>query len=119
LCKEGNCFTAVADPQALAQVADTLSQHATAGRLSRVCDRWIYTACVCFGLDLDHQRPGGFGYCYSVYQVEYSRNLLFKVGAQMDRVFDNRHRSDPIPAGRADPAHVVRRQTTPRLQRHR
>jgi hypothetical protein len=86
--KEGNCFTAVADPQALAQVADTLSQHATAGRLSRVCDRWIYTACLCFGLDLDHQRRSGFGYCYSVYQVEYSRNLLFKVGAQMDRVFD-------------------------------
>jgi hypothetical protein len=65
-----------------------LSQHATAGRLSRVGDRWICTACLCFGLDLDHQRRSGFGYCYSVYQVEYSRNLLFKVGAQMDRVFD-------------------------------
>jgi hypothetical protein len=45
--KEGNCFTAVADPQALAQVADTLSQDATVGRLSQVCDRWMYTACLC------------------------------------------------------------------------
>jgi hypothetical protein len=35
-----------------------------------------------------HQRRSGFGYCYSVYQVEYSRNPLFTVGAQMDRVFD-------------------------------
>ncbi len=85
---EGNCFTAVADPQALAQVADTLSQDATVGRLSQVCDRWIYTACLCFGLDLDEQARSCFRYNYSVYQVEYSRNLLFKVGAQMDRVFN-------------------------------
>jgi hypothetical protein len=86
--KEGNCFTAVADPQALAQVADTLSQHATIGRLRQVCDRWIYTACLCFGLDADEQARSGFRYQYSVYQVEYSRNLLFRSGAQMDRVFN-------------------------------
>jgi hypothetical protein len=84
--KEGNCFTAVADPQALAQVADTLSQHATIGRLRQVCERWIYSACLCFGLDADEQARSGFGYEYSVYQVEYSRNLLFGSGAQMDRV---------------------------------
>jgi hypothetical protein len=86
--KEGNCFTAVADPQALAQVADTLSQDATVGRLSQVCDRWIYTACLCFGLDGDEQARSGFRYNYSVFQVEYSRNLLFRVGGQMDRVFN-------------------------------
>jgi hypothetical protein len=88
LTMEGNCFTAVADPQALAQVADTLSQPATAGRLSQVCDRWIYTACLCFGLDLAEQTRSGFRYNYSVFQVEYSRNLLFRVGGQMDRVFN-------------------------------
>jgi hypothetical protein len=88
LAMEGNCFTAVADPQALAQVADTLSQDATVGRLSQVCDRWIYTACLCFGLDSHEQARSGFRYNYSVYQVEYSRNLIFRVGAQMDRVFN-------------------------------
>ncbi|MGH3864523.1 MAG: hypothetical protein ACRDQ4_00010 [Pseudonocardiaceae bacterium] len=86
--KEGNCFTAVADPAGLAQVADTLSQPATRGRLSQVCERWIYSACLCFGLDLDEQERSGFRYGYSVYQAEYSRNLLFKLGAQMDAVFD-------------------------------
>jgi DNA-binding transcriptional ArsR family regulator len=86
--KEGNCFTRIADPAGLAQVADTLSQPATIGRLSQVCDRWIYTACLCFGLDIGEQVRTGFGYGYSVYQAEYSRNLLFSVGAQMDRVFD-------------------------------
>jgi hypothetical protein len=86
--KEGNCFTRIADPAALAQVADTLSQPATIGRLTQVCDRWIYTACLCFGLDVAEQARSGFGYGYSVYQAEYSRNLLFTVGAQMDRVFD-------------------------------
>src|SRR6266568_21439 len=84
--KEGNCFTAVADPQALAQVAATLSQHATIGRLRQVRQRWISSACRCFGLDATGQARSGFGYAYSVYQVEYSRNLLFGSGAQMDRV---------------------------------
>jgi hypothetical protein len=37
--KEGNRFTAVADPQRLAQVADTLSQPGAVGRLRQVCDR--------------------------------------------------------------------------------
>jgi hypothetical protein len=86
--KQGNCFTRVADPAGLAQVADTLSQSATIGRLSQVCDRWIYSACLCFGLDLDEQARSGFTYGYSVYQAEYSRNLIFKVGAQMEKVFD-------------------------------
>ncbi len=86
--KQGNCFTQVADPAGLAQVADTLSQHATIGRLSQVCDRWIYSACLCFGLDLDEQTRSGFTYGYSVYQAEYSRNLMFKLGAQMEKVFD-------------------------------
>jgi hypothetical protein len=65
-----------------------LSQDATVGRLGQVCDRWIYTACLCFGLDADEQARSGFRYNYSIYQVEYSRNLLFRVGGQMDRVFN-------------------------------
>ena len=43
--KEGNCLTAVADPESLAEVADTLSLPETIGRLSGVCDRSIYSAC--------------------------------------------------------------------------
>jgi hypothetical protein len=86
--KEGNCFTEIADPQGLAQVAAALSQPAAIGRLGQVCDRWIYTACLCFGLDLAEQERSGFRYGYSVYQAEYSRNLLFKSGAQMEALFD-------------------------------
>ena len=51
--KEGNCFTRVSEPERLAQIADTFSQPGTTGRLSRVIDRWISTACLCFGLNLD------------------------------------------------------------------
>jgi len=86
--KEGNCFTRVDEPERLAQVADTLSQPGTIGRLSQVIDRWIYTACLCFGLDLEQQRRSGFGYAYSIYQLEYSRNLIFDSGAVMERTFD-------------------------------
>jgi hypothetical protein len=85
--KEGNCFTEIADPQGLARVADAWPRDAAKGRLGQVCDRWIYTACLCFGLDLAEQERSGFRYGYSVYQAEYSRNLLFRSGAQMEDLF--------------------------------
>jgi hypothetical protein len=86
--KEGNCFTEIADPQRLARVADAWPRDAAIGRLGQVCDRWIYSACLCFGLDTGEQEASGFRYAYSVYQAEYSRNLLFKSGAQMEALFD-------------------------------
>jgi len=86
--KEGNCFTGIADPRRLARVADTLSQNAAIGRLGQVCDRWIYSACLCFGLDSSEQARSGFCYGYSVYQAEYSRNLLFRSGGQMEDLFN-------------------------------
>ena len=86
--KEGNCFTGIADPQRLARVADALPRQAAIGRLGQVCDRWIYSACLCFGLDLDEQARSGFRYGYSVYQAEYSRNLLFASGATMEDLFE-------------------------------
>ena len=86
--KEGNCFTGIGDPERLAQIADTLSQPGTAGRLGQVIDSWIYTACLCFGLDLADQQASYFHYAYSVYQVEYSRNLIFDSPQIMERLFD-------------------------------
>ena len=85
--KEGNCFTHVSDPLALAAIADTLSDPRTVGRLRQLCDHWIYSACLCFALDREEQQRSGFRYQYSNYQIEYSRNLVFTVGAKMDRVF--------------------------------
>jgi hypothetical protein len=85
--KEGNCFTIIPKPADLAEVADTLFESRTIGRLSQVCEAWIYSACLCFGLDLDEQRHSGFRYRYSVYQVEYSRNLIFCRGGQMEEIF--------------------------------
>ena len=86
--KEGNCFTEIADPRRLARVADAWPRDAAIGRLGQVCDRWIYSACLVFGLDLVEQDRSGFRYGYSIYQAEYSRNLLFKSGAQMEDLFD-------------------------------
>jgi hypothetical protein len=86
--KEGNCFTHISDAAGLARIADTLSEPRAIGRLSQVCERWIYTACLCFALDLEEQKRSGFRYKYSNYQIEYSRNLIFEVGGHMDQVFE-------------------------------
>ena len=65
-----------------------MSHPAAIGRLGQVCDRWIYSACLCFGLDLTDQERSLFRYSYAIYQVDYSRNLLFCSGRQMDTVFE-------------------------------
>jgi hypothetical protein len=85
--KEGNCFTEISDAAGLARIADTLSGQQAIGRLQSVCERWIYSSCLCFGLELEEQKRSGFHYQYSNYQVEYSRNLIFSSGREMDEVF--------------------------------
>ena len=85
--KEGNCFTHVADVTGLTKIADALAEESAIGRLKQVCDRWIYSSCLCFALDWDEQEKSGFRYQYSNYQIEYSRNLLFELGGRMERVF--------------------------------
>lgn len=85
--KEGNCFTSFSDSRKFAKVADTLRSPAAIGQLRRVCDRWAYW-CASFGVSFAEQKRTRFRYDYSIYQVEYSRNLLFRNGPCMERVFD-------------------------------
>ena len=96
--KDGNCFTEISEPQKLAAIADTLRCENAIGELRHVCDKWIYF-CLSFGLSFEDQKRTGIHYDYSLYQLEYSRNLLFQNGRQMDRVVDgvidrNRSRLD-------------------------
>src|SRR5271167_3710468 len=85
--KEGNCFTAIADASGFAKIAATLSDPRAIGRLSEVCERWIYRCGLCFAMDFEEQKRSGFRYRFSNYQMEYSRNLIFGVGGRMEQVF--------------------------------
>ncbi len=110
--KEGNCFTDIigqadgcrqtdasrcgnaigslttgGEKSNLTQLADTLCSQNMIGSLRQVCDRWLYTACLHFGLSLEEQKVTRFQYDYSVFQVEYSRNFLFKRGCQLEQCF--------------------------------
>jgi len=85
--KESNCFVGGSDYQALDQIADALCGQHAIGRLNEVCDRWVYSCCLCFGLSFQEQEMSGFHYRYSCYQLEYSRNLLFGRGKMLDKVF--------------------------------
>lgn len=85
--KEDNCFTEISEAARLAQIADTLCSPDIVGQLEQVCNRWIYSSCLCFALDLEDQERTNYHYDYSVYQAEYSRNLLFRHGSQMEQLF--------------------------------
>jgi len=87
--KEDNCFTDIPNAPALNRIADSMiSNNRDVGRLLDVCERWIYSCCLCFALDIDEQQRTDFRYSYSVYQLEFSRNLLFTRGAAVDTVFN-------------------------------
>jgi hypothetical protein len=84
--KEDNCFTEISDATGLARIADTMRASSSVGRLVRACERWI-SLCLCFALESGEQQKSGFGYSYSIYQAEYSRNLLFTRGRILEQVF--------------------------------
>ncbi len=83
--KESNCFTSYNDGEKLSRIADTLKHQ---GQLEKVCQRWVY-GCLWFALDYEAQKKTGFSYKFSVYQVEYSRNFLFRRGRQLDDVYQH------------------------------
>jgi hypothetical protein len=85
--KEGNCFVGDSDLPALNRLAAGLAGSAGLVRLAQVCDRWIYSACLRFGLGRLEQERSQFRYAYSSFQLEYSRNLLFKSGPKLDQVY--------------------------------
>jgi hypothetical protein len=86
--KAGNCFVDWADGDKLRQIADTLSRPGGAvGRLEEVCRRWLASGCLCFALDTEEQERSGMRHSFSLYQLEYSRNVLFRRGSDLDQVF--------------------------------
>jgi hypothetical protein len=73
--------------QALEHIAKALRDPSAIGQLFRACDRWVYSSTLCFGLSLADQERTNFRYRYSFFQLEYSRNLLFKRGRRLDEIF--------------------------------
>jgi hypothetical protein len=87
--QEGNCFTDSSNLADLGKVAETSRSPSAKGRLEQVCERWLYSACLCFLLPLAEQQRTRMRYDWSVYQMEYSRNILFQVGHVMEEIFQS------------------------------
>jgi hypothetical protein len=85
--KHSNCFAEGSDLRQIDAVASRLFAPDAFLGLAEVCERWIYSSCLCFGLTREEQVRSGFRYQFSCYQVEYSRNLIFKSGRDLDEVY--------------------------------
>jgi hypothetical protein len=59
----------------------------TTARLHQLCERWIYSTCLCFALPDEDRKRSHFQYQYSVFHLELSRNLLFWRGTTMNEVY--------------------------------
>lgn len=87
VAKSGNCFVQGSEFAAINRLAGRLNRTEAIGRLRELCERWIYSSCLCFALTHEEQQRSRFAYQYSVFQLELSRNLLFERGATMSEVF--------------------------------
>jgi hypothetical protein len=67
--------------------------------LTQVCQRWISTACLCFGLDLDEQERSCFRYSYSVFQAQYTPHPAVHRRRPDGPSLRPDGRPDPLPAG--------------------
>jgi hypothetical protein len=96
--------------------------------VTEVCERWVYSTCLCFGLDREEQQRSGFRYQYSCFQLEYSRNLLFARGTVLEEVYqgfiDRTRRVLDVPTlktifGRKHRPHLLRQAgaTAPQIAR--
>ena len=85
--KDGNCFVEGSYFAAVNRVAARLHHEQAIGRLRELCERWIYSTCLCFALTHEERKRTGFAYQYSVFQLELSRNLLFLRGTTMNEVY--------------------------------
>jgi DNA-binding transcriptional ArsR family regulator len=126
--KEGNCFVGGSDFPAVDRLAAALGEERTLGRITDVCERWVYSTCLCFALDREEQERSGFRYQYSGFQIEYSRNLVFARGTELEAVYqgflDRTRRVLDVPTlktifGRKHRPHRPRRAeaTPPRIER--
>lgn len=84
VAKHSNCFIQGSDLSGVNTIATRLLAPGAILGLAEVCERWLYSACLCFGLTREEQQRSGFHYQFSVYQIEYSRNLVFHSGRKLD-----------------------------------
>jgi DNA-binding transcriptional ArsR family regulator len=82
-----NCFTSIMTAADLTWLAETSGALPLKGQLGQVCQRWLHS-CLHFALPEAERLRSGFEYSYSLFQVEYSRNLLFRRPAQMEQIFE-------------------------------
>ena len=85
--KSGNCFIEGTDFAAVGQLSAALSGPDFGLRLQELCARWLYSACLCLALPVAEQERTTFHYDYSIWQLELSRNYLFKQECVLEEVF--------------------------------
>jgi hypothetical protein len=93
--KDNNYLTHITNAARPAKIADTLAEERAKGRLTQVCEQWIYATRLCFALDSDQQERTGFH--YSEATIASTSWLLRAVGARNGcvLVLEDLHWADP------------------------
>lgn len=81
---EGNCFIEGSDLEKIGRLGDCLLESTP--DIKQLADRWLST-CLSFALSTQEQEQTGFKYEHSIFQIEYSRDYIFRRGSTLDEIY--------------------------------
>ena len=87
--KRSNCFVEGSDLRAIDAPLRGCSHQARCSGWPRCANAGFTPACLCFGLTREEQARSEFRYQFSVFQIEYSRNFIFKSGRELDTYYQS------------------------------
>lgn len=87
---DGNCFIGDANmSRAIHYWCNQLLTEDAAQSIESLCVSWVYGAVLPFAMDLHQREKTGFGYSWRIFQLEYSRDFIFKSGRVMNEAFQS------------------------------
>lgn len=85
---DGNCFIGNADmSRAIHLWCNRLMKQEAADSIENLCKAWVYGAILPFAMHSVQLEDSRFSYDWRIFQIEYSRNFIFKSGRFMGEMF--------------------------------
>lgn len=83
---DGNCFVA-GDERAIQRYSEKMCAPGFENNIKELCQRWVYGAVTPFAMRDEDRVKSGFEYDWRLYQMEHSRDYIFRSGRTMGEIF--------------------------------
>jgi hypothetical protein len=83
---DGNCFVG-GDERAIQRYSEKMCAPGFEENIKELCRRWVYGVVTPFAMREEDRIRTGFKYDWRLYQLEHSRDYIFRSGRTMEEIF--------------------------------